>query len=845
LVVEAGRATLEEVAIVPSSTKDALLKEVAAGEVRLAELDQQREALRRRLDALRAELAPSRLSLPIVTAAWGPTKAAEKVKLFRELFRGRTDIFPTRFVSKKTGKPGYAPACSNKFVRGVCELPRVKCSECHNQAFIPLDDQVVLDHLQGRHVIGVYPLLEDETCRFLVVDFDKTCWQEDVAAFVETCGALRVPVAVERSRSGNGAHVWFFFTAPVKASEARKMGSYLITETMARRHELSMESYDRLFPNQDTMPRGGFGNLIALPLQYEPRRQGNSVFVDREFQPYEDQWAFLAALSRMEIATVEAIAREAARRGRVLGVRLAEPADDEDTAPWTRQPSGRPRRAPVAGPLPREVRAVLAQRLFIEKTDLPSPLINEIKRLAAFQNPDFYKKQSMRLSTATTPRVIACAEDFPQHVALPRGCRKDLEDLLGEHGITCVIDDQRHDGAIVEFEFQGDLTTIQGQAAQVLLQHDLGVFVAPPGIGKTVLGTYLVANRARSTLVLVHRRPLLDQWVAQLSMFLGITEKEVGLIGGGKRNPNGRLDVAMIQSLVHKGRVDDTVATYGHVVVDECHHVPAVSFERVLSEVKARYVVGLTATPHRRDGHHPILDMQLGPVRFAVDAKSQTARRPFEHRLVVRETSFRLADSHAILGVQEIYRALSVDDARNSLILNDVISALEERRSPILLTERRDHLEYFAERLRGFVRHLVVLHGGMTAKERRDVAARLIEVSEREERLVLATGRYIGEGFDDARLDTLFLAMPVSWKGTLVQYSGRLHRLHPGKAEVQIFDYVDSEVPMLKRMFEKRLRTYRAIGYARCEAPLGYDEPIEERTIEYDEEALRHFEEEA
>jgi superfamily II DNA or RNA helicase len=288
----------------------------------------------------------------------------------------------------------------------------------------------------------------------------------------------------------------------------------------------------------------------------------------------------------------------------------------------------------------------------------------------------------------------------------------------------------------------------------------------------------------------------------------------VGQIGGGKREPNGRLDVAMIQSLVHKGSVDDIVATYGHVIVDECHHVPAVSFERVLAEIKARYVVGLTATPHRRDGHHPITEMQLGPVRFSVDSKHQTARRPFGHRVVVRDTAFRLDGAAAGMGIQQVYQALAENEARNRLILDDVVGALEEGRSPILLTERRDHLEYFAERLRSLVPNLLVLQGKMTPKERRDFGAKLAEIPDAEKRLVIATGRYIGEGFDDTRLDTLFLAMPISWKGTLVQYTGRLHRLHPGKAEVRIYDYVDREVPLLRRMFEKRLRTYHAIGYA-------------------------------
>jgi superfamily II DNA or RNA helicase len=805
-----------------------LLAQIAAEEAQLVQLDDQRAAARARLVALRQQLTTSAdpaaaPGLPLLAGAVIPTTPAEKVKLFRSLFRGREDVFPTRFVSRKTGKAGYALACNNKFVPGICGLPRIKCGECPNQAFVPVGARAVLDHLQGRHVMGVYPLLQDETCWFLAVDFDKTGWKDDTAAFVETCRSAGVPVAIERSRSGNGAHAWFFFTATVPASVARTMGSYLITETMARRHQLGMESYDRLFPNQDTLPRGGFGNLIALPLQYEPRKEGNTVFLDDAFEPYPDQWAFLASTPRIETDTVEAIAREATRRGQVVGVRLAEPADDDSAAPWARSPSGRFPRTPIPGPLPKEVRAVLAQRLFIDKTGLPSPLLNQIKRLAAFQNPEFYKKQQLRLSTALTPRVIACAEEFPQHIALPRGCRSDLEALLEQHGVELVVDDQRLVGDAASFRFHGELTPVQDQAARELLRHDIGVFVAPPGIGKTVLGTYLIAERGRSTLVLVHRRPLLDQWIAQLSTFLDLDEKDVGRIGGGRREPNGRLDVAMIQSLVHRGSVDDIAATYGHVIVDECHHVPAVSFERVLSEIKARYVVGLTATPHRRDGHHPILEMQLGPVRFSVDSKHHAARRPFDHRVVMRDTAFRLDSAAAGMGIQQIYQALAENEARNSLILDDVVAALEEGRSPIVLTERRDHLEYFAERLRGLVPNLIVLQGKMTAKERRDFSAKLADIPDAERRLVVATGRYIGEGFDDTRLDTLFLAMPVSWKGTLVQYTGRLHRFHPGKAEVRVYDYVDREVPLLRRMFEKRLRTYRTIGYALEELQLQHD----------------------
>ncbi len=668
-------------------------------------------------------------------------------------------------------------------------------------------------------------------------------WTEDVSAFVETCRRVGLPASVERSRSGNGAHVWFFFSAPVAASTARRMGCYLITETMSRRHQLSMDSYDRLFPSQDTMPRGGFGNLIALPLQYESRQQGNSVFLDDRLEPYPDdqQWAYLATVPYIDPTTVERIAREATRQGLVVGVRLAETVDEDDAAPWTRLPSGRRKPVVITEALPPKVRAYLAQRLFVEKVGLPSPLLNQIKRLAAFQNPDFYRKQSMRLSTAMTPRVITCAEDLPQYVGLPRGCRPGVERLLREHGVALEVEDRRTTGERLNYRFQGKLTPVQEQAVNALRQHDIGVFVAPPGVGKTVVGTYLVAERNCSTLILVHRRPLLDQWIAQLSLFLGIEPKEVGQIGAGKETGNGRLDVAMIQSLVRKGKVKDQVANYGQVIVDECHHLPAVSFECVLAEAKARYVVGLTATPLRRDGHHPITEMQLGPVRFSVDPKSRAAQRPFTQRLIARETGFKTNGGERTHGIQELYAALIADDKRNRLILADVLRALEEGRSPILLTERKDHLEYFAEQLEQFARHLIVLQGGMGAKERRRVRERLSAIPGNEERLVLATGRYIGEGFDDARLDTLFLALPISWKGTLIQYTGRLHRLHPGKTEVQIFDYVDREVPMLARMFEKRLRGYRAIGYARDEAPLGFAEPGDENMG--DEGMLRQIEE--
>lgn len=822
----------------------ALLDEqIVHAKARLDELDRERGQLEQELAGLRGRRGGiARVEAASSHALDAPftRSAADKVALFRSLFAGRADVFPKHWHNPKTDRAGYSPACSNEWVRGVCEKPRVKCGECPNQAFIPVTDRVILDHLQGRHVAGVYPMLDDETCNFLAVDFDKDGWKEDVAAFVETCKCFDVPAAVERSRSGNGAHVWFFFGTRVPAGAARKMGCFLLTETMPRRHELSMSSYDRLFPNQDTMPRGGFGNLIALPLQHQARALGNTEFLDAELNPHPDQWAFLESIQRIDPARVESLARRASETGQVIGVPMAE--DEKSETPWLRLPSRRRKKVKVDEPLPPNVRAVLGCQLFVEKDGLPSALVNQIKRIAAFQNPEFYKKQAMRLSTALTPRVINCAEDLPEHVGVPRGCLDALREVLSEHQIELTVQDERSDGNPLDLKFNGSLTDLQKDAVSALLSHDFGVFVAPPGTGKTVVGTHVIAERARTTLVLVHRTQLLDQWRTQLGLFLDLKQSEIGQIGGGKRKTNGRLDVAMIQSLVRRDEVDDLVSTYGHVVVDECHHVPAVSFERVMRETRARYVTGLTATPQRRDGHHPILQYQLGPVRFSVDPRSEAAKRRFEHRLIVRDTAFTLGSPEPS-GIQEIYGRIAGDTQRNEQILDDVVRALEEGRSPVLLTERREHLDYFAARLKNLARHLVVLRGGMGVKQRREVVAQLASIPDGEERLLLATGRFLGEGFDDARLDTLFLAMPVSWKGTLVQYAGRLHRRHSDKTEVRIYDYVDRNVPMLTRMFDRRMKGYRAMGYSlgREDGRPG-DDHQQECIVEYDQDVLHRLE---
>jgi superfamily II DNA or RNA helicase len=743
-----------------------------------------------------------------------------KIALFRSLFRGREDVYARRFESRKTGKSGYAPACSNEWVRGVCEKPRVKCAECPNRRFLPVTDDVIRWHLSGYDpqgqpfVVGVYPLLQDETCFFLAVDFDKADWRDDAAAFLETCRCLNLEAAIERSRSGRGAHVWFFFEDAIPAALARRLGSHVLTETMERRPDVGLDSYDRLFPNQDTMPQGGFGNLIALPLQMGPRKKDNGVFLDRNFVPWPDQWAFLGSVGRMKRAQIEGIVHDAERQGRVLGVRLP-PQDDGEDAPWTSLPSRRPREVTIVG-APQTLELVLGNQIYIGKDELPPALRNRLLRLAAFQNPEFYKAQAMRLSTYDKPRVIACAEDHPHHIGLPRGCLDDVRAALRGLGVRVTVRDERHAGSSLEVAFHGELRPDQKVAADAMLAHDIGVLAASTAFGKTVVAAWLIARRGVSTLVLVHRRQLLDQWIERLSMFLGLPRKSIGRIGGGRARPTGLLDVAVIQSLVRKGVVDDLVAGYGHLIVDECHHLSAHSFEQVARAAKARFVAGLSATIARKDGHHPIIFMQCGPVRHRVNDRAQAKARPFEHHVLVQATSFqpsRAPDPDKRLEFQALYRDLVDDESRNRRICDDVAEALSADRSPLVLTERNDHLDRLEQGLAGRVRHVVVLRAGLGKKQRQAVTDRLLAIPRDEPRVILATGKYVGEGFDDPRLDTLLLTLPVSWRGTIAQYAGRLHRLCDGKRQVRIYDYADLNVPMLARMFDRRCRGYEAIGY--------------------------------
>jgi len=754
---------------------------------------------------------------PSLYTATGPSvtndaSIEEQVTLFRSLFRGREDVYPVRWEGKYE-RSGYSPACANEWKRPLCGKPKTKCGDCGNRNLVPVTDEVIRNHLIGKHIIGVYPLLLNETCWFLAIDFDKKTWQEDVVVFLRVCREIGVPAALERSRSGQGGHVWIFFDRPIEASIARKFGCAILTRAMERRHQIGLDSYDRFFPSQDTLPKGGFGNLIALPLQFASKKKGNTVFVNEGFEAFPDQWLFLSTIKRIQRDEVEAIVQEASRNGTIIDVRISLTDGEASEDPWTLPPSKKRIEKTIQGPLPQTVQLVQSNLVYIEKRGLPPAMLNRLIRLAAFQNPGFYRAQAMRLSTFGKPRVIGCADDFADHIGLPRGCIDDALALFKAHNIKTKIDNKRLEGTSIDATFRGELHSLQQEAGEKLLAYDNGILSAPTAFGKTVVAAWFIAQRKVNTLVLVHRRQLMDQWRERLALFFDKSIEDLGQIGGGKTKVTGHIDVGLMQSVIRKGEVKDMVAEYGQVIIDECHHIPAFTFEQVLKQVKARYVVGLTATPIRKDGHHPIIMMQCGPIRFRENAKRQAATMPFKHVVLTRFTDFKLPPELTDPKIQEIYSALVFDKHRNELIFNDLLKALEMGRSPLLLTERTEHLEWFAEHLKGFAQNIIILRGGMGAKQRKALAEQIKAVPDSKERVIIATGRYIGEGFDDARLDTLFLAMPISWRGMLQQYVGRLHRHHDNKQVVQVYDYVDIHAPTLMHMYKKRLKGYDAIGY--------------------------------
>ena len=752
----------------------------------------------------------------------------EKIKLFMSLFKGRDDVYAKRWENKKKGTAGYSPFCLNEWKDGYCIKPQGSCTVCHHKAYASFDAKTVERHLRGHNsfVAGVYPMLADETCWFLAIDFDDGDWQKDISALRDGCSDFDIPVAVERSRSGNGAHAWFFFKQQVPASIARKFGTALLTYAMSKRHELAFRSYDRLFPNQDTMPKGGFGNLIALPLQGAARNLNNSEFIDGDFKAYSDQWAFLASISKFSEADIETLTAKLCN-GNELGVLKKD--EEEVVKPWETS-----KVKLVKADFPQKLEIVQANMLFIPKAGFSQKALNHLKRLAAFKNPEFYKMQAMRMPTGQIPRVISCSEETAEYLFLPRGCEADVQATLTGFDIHSNFVDKTNWGSKIDVEFNGDLRDEQPLALGKLLEYNTGVLCGTTAFGKTVVAIKLIADRKVNTLILVDKVSLVEQWKKRLIEFLTINEalpdmegqtfkkrgrkkdkSIIGQLGAGKNSLSGVIDIAVIQSLNRLGEVKECVKNYGMVIVDECHHISAFSFEKVLKSTDAKYIYGLTATPVRKDGHHPIIFMQCGAIRYRDDAKKQAEQRPFAHYVLPRFTSLRipLHKEEKDVTIHDLYTEIVVNVLRNEQIIADVVKCHENGRNCIILTERTAHVELLAQELRKKIQDVIFLTGGMGTRETRDIMQKIADIPPDKPLTLVATGKYIGEGFDEPRLDTLFLAMPISWKGTLQQYAGRLHRLFEHKSEVQIYDYVDIHVPMLEKMYNKRLNGYAAIGY--------------------------------
>ena len=786
---------------------------------RIKELEAENTELRKRLgeDVTPTEKKPT---------AMQKLSLQEKVDLFRSLFKGREDVFARRWYSKTSGKAGYQPVCQNEWTP-MCDKRTFKCADCPNRHFSPLTDNDIYRHLEGkdadgRDVIGLYVLNEDNTCHLLCTDFDdKNCehgYKNDVLAFIDVCRSWNIPCSVERSRSGNGAHVWIFFDNPVLAVKVRRLGNAILTEAMSRNGKISFKSYDRFFPNQDTMPEGGLGNLVALPLQGNARKHGNSVFVDENFEPYPDQWEFLLNVGKLSEQLLEDILKKTANIQP-----LGELSKTSESKPWETPMPKEIGRSDFSS----EVIIIRSNMLYIPLNQLSSKVLNHLKRIASFRNPEFYSKQALRLSTYQTPRIISCADIDDEYLALPRGCEDAVIALLREKDVPYRIEDKCNHGKPISVQFNGVLRDNQQEAVNVLASNSNGVLSATTAFGKTVTAIGLIAKHGVNTLVLVHTKALLDQWVKALEQFLTIDtipeENErkrkrrkplspIGTLSSTGNKLHGIIDIALMQSCISDNEVKTFVKEYGTVIADECHHVSAVNFEQILKTVNARYVYGLTATPIRKDGHQPIIFMQCGPIRYSADAKAQMLSQSFERLLVPRFTPFRpIVGSD--LSYTKVAQQLAEDEYRNLFIVKDVVETLKEGRSPIILTSRTSHVSILAELLKPHCPNVITLVGSESTKEKRQKMEQLQSIPSSEPLVIVATGKYVGEGFDYARLDMLFLVSPVAWKGIVAQYAGRLHREYEGKQDVQIYDYIDIRVPVCESMYRKRLKGYASIGY--------------------------------
>ena len=748
----------------------------------------------------------------------------KKISLFLELFTGRTDVFAKLWENKKSGKKGWSPVCSNEWVPGVCEKPKIKCAECLNQSFEPFNIKIVRRHLKGEVSIGTYAIGKDNNCRFLAVDFDKTKWQDDIVLFKNEGAKLGVDVALERSRSGNGGHAWMFFSELIPATLARKLGSIIITQAIKQSSQLKLSSYDRFFPNQDFIPKGGFGNLIALPLQGVSQERGNTVFIDENMKPFADQWKYLSSIRKISHKEVSQLIDRFS-----IPLETSNNAIEDEQQLWFENSLNilsKNKKDQFVGV---KVEAELFSQIKINIKDLPSQLVFSLRKLAIFANPEFFRKQRMRFSTWNIPKYVFCGEQTENSLILPGGLVDSCKEICESTGAEFCIKDKRPSYRKFRLSFKGKLRKDQKQAMDILLQHEKGVLIAPPGIGKTVIGCALISKRKMPTLILVHRAPLGDQWKKKIAEFIKFDVEKIGIINGQKKNWGGKIDIAMMQTVSKMKNLNEFLSRYGQIIIDECHHVPAFTFESIIKKSPAMYILGLTATPYRKDGLQSIIHIQCGPIRYQMIEKESNFT---SKRVIFRK--FQLSISEEMEPqppIHKIWDFLVYNDQRINLIIEDLRKSLNEGRVPLLISDRREHLQLLKTALinkntRTGNNHVFIFDGCLSKKQRHEMLDRInLLLSQKESVCLLATGALIGEGFDLPALDTLFLTMPIAFGGRLVQYTGRLHRPLNDKKEVRVYDYVDTGSGLTISMFKKRIKIYRQMGYRMESDPTIYEHP--------------------
>ena len=782
---------------------------------RLEELEREKKKLLSELPVLQTQRDFGEINHPPIgerISSETPKTPDEKIDLFLKLFACRTDVFPKFWENKKTGKKGYSPVCSNEWVREICKKPKIKCTDCKHKAFEKLDEKSISDHLTGKITLGTYTIRSDDTCKFLAADFDDKQWEQDIIFFKKEAEKLGIDVAIERSRSGHGGHAWIFFSEFIPASLARRLGSVIMTRAIMRSTRFDLSSYDRFFPNQDYMPKGGFGNLIALPLQKMPRQNENSVFISDDFKVIENQWEFMSsirALSHLEVLNLVNKVSSSFEK--------IDTSFEDKSQSWSEKSLDMMTKQIKNQYFGQKITAELSSQLYINTEGVSSKLVAAFKRLATFANPEFFKKQKMRFSTWNIPRYIFCGELRDSHLILPIGLLEKVEEICKDTGSRLSLKDSRPNHRKFKISFKGKLKKEQKRATKEIIQHENGVFVAPPGSGKTIVGCAVISKRKIPTLILVHRSPLLDQWRQRLSEFVNFDVKKIGIISGQKKKPQEKIDIAMMQTLskMDEGDLQKLLSKYEQIIADECHHIAAFTFELILKNSPARYILGLTATPYRKDGHQAIIYMQSGPVRYEMSGEEIKFN---SKRVIVRNSDFKLPDEVGPQPpVHQVWNHLINDKERLQLVSDDIIENLDEARIPLVLSERKEHLQLLKKNLlsKNISESCVFILDGDLSKKQRDLILDEINtaIDRKKPICILTTGSFIGEGFDLPALDTLFLAMPIAFKGRIIQYAGRIHRHIKGKNEVRIYDYVDPWSALTLSMFKKRAKAYRNMGY--------------------------------